>query len=416
MNDESQNQYMKGADNRKLMAALSSSNGRAHLKYESQAKPSYPMLDFKLEDIFTEETLLISLGIELKKKKAAGDDGKDVDTFVKEFTPSKRLDLRNHLINGTYYPKRLRMVEIPKANGKMRRISIPSVQDRVVQRILSCQLGMILEPLLNSNTMGYRSGINAEDALLKCSQFIRSGYEVLETDIESFYDSVNRDRLMANLKRLTTNSEVHLLVKRFNEVNRVFDGKVLTTPKLGIPQGNSLSPVLSNLYLMDLDSNIIRAGFQFVRYADDLVIFFMKNSVNGQGALPYLQKWLRELGLNPNDDKTKVIDLERGDSFKFLGLDVYPDGRVSHLGKRIEGLAEFSEFIPLLRKNDPHGWNVDSVSRVLRSLSSVYIQRLNFIPNLRFSHIETEEKIQALIKALNEILSQKGEIRRLAKT
>ncbi len=244
-----------------------------------------------------------------RNKGAAGGDGLGVEVFYKN-AHSRILRLRRSLLSGEYRPGPIRIVDIPKKNGKgLRRLEIPCVTDRVVQSSVAQVLSPHFEEEFEPDSFAYRPGRGVEQAVARVSAAQRAGFEwILDADIEDFFNSVDHDKLM----------------QRFGE--SVCDGPLTSLISLwlthaapsgiGLPQGSPLSPLLANLFLDRLDENYYGSNVRFVRFADDFVIM-TKTRAHAEAILANTDNFLAEQGLKLNIEKTRILDFDRG--LRFLG-------------------------------------------------------------------------------------------------
>ena len=204
---------------------------------------------------------------------APGIDGVTVEAFVAQAKPRAET-LRKELLEGSYRPSPLRRVEIPKSSGSgKRKLSIPSVQDRVVQQALLQVLQPILDPSFSEHSYGFRPNKSAHQAVASAQAYIQKGYDwVVDLDLEAFFDRVNHDRLMSRLGQRIADQRVLWIIRRFLQAG-VMENGVLCPTTEGTPPGGPLSPCLANLVLDELDKELERRGLRFVRYADDSNVY-----------------------------------------------------------------------------------------------------------------------------------------------
>src|SRR5438309_1084371 len=205
-------------------------------------------------------------------KGSAGVDRMTVDQlgdYLKQHWPA----IREQLLNGTYEPKPVRRVEIPKPDGGMRKLGIPTVLDRFIQQAVMQVLQRIWDGTFSQHSYGFRPRRSAHQAVTKAQQYLAAGYRwVVDLDLEKFFDRVNHDRLMARLAQRIRDRRMLKLIRAFLRAGVMEDGLVSPVDE-GTPQGGPLSPLLSNLLLDDLDKQLERRGHRFCRYADDCNIY-----------------------------------------------------------------------------------------------------------------------------------------------
>ena len=203
---------------------------------------------------------------------APGIDGMTV-TQAGKYLKRHWLKIRTAILDGTYQPLPVRRKEIPKPDGGVRLLGIPAVIDRVIQQAISQVLQYIWEPQFSDSSFGFRPGRGQHDAIEHAKSFIEQGYRnIVDLDLEKFFDCVNHDRLLSRLATRITDKRVLALIRRYLNSGILIGGLVSPTEE-GVPQGGPLSPLLSNVVLDELDKELERRGLHFVRYADDCVIY-----------------------------------------------------------------------------------------------------------------------------------------------
>ena len=251
----------------------------------------------------------------MRNKGAAGVDGLTVFEFkawLQQHWPS----VRAALLAGDYMPTAIRKVEIPKPNGGVRTLGIPTVLDRLIQQALLQVLQPEFEPEFSEHSYGFRPGRNAWQAVQRAQSYIREGRRwVVDLDLEKFFDRVNHDILMSRIARKVKDERVLKLVRRYLEAGMMSDG-IVSARTEGTPQGGPLSPLLSNILLTDLDRELERRGHRFCRYADDCNIY-VRSEAAGQHAMDAITDYLEcKLKLRVNREKSAVA---RPWARKFLG-------------------------------------------------------------------------------------------------
>jgi group II intron reverse transcriptase/maturase len=254
----------------------------------------------------------------MRNKGAAGVNGLTVSE-LKAWLQQHWPVVRAALLAGNYMPAAIRRVDIPKPNGGVRTLGIPTVVDRLIQQALLQVLQPEFEPEFSEHSYGFRPGRNAWQAVQRAQGYIREGRRwVVDLDLEKFFDRVNHDILMSRVARKVRDVRVLKLIRRYLEAELMSGGTVSARTE-GTPQGGPLSPLLSNILLTDLDRELERRGHRFCRYADDCNIY-VASEMAGQHAMAAITGYLeRKLKLRVNRDKSAV---ERPWKRKFLGYSI----------------------------------------------------------------------------------------------
>ena len=222
------------------------------------------------EQVWERENLFTALKRVERNAGAPGIDGmtvKDLRTYLKEHW----LEIRAALESGAYKPSPVRRVEIPKPDGGVRLLGIPSVIDRLLQQAIAQVLTPIFERKFSPHSYGFRPGRSAPDAIKQAQEYVQAGNEwVVDIDLEKFFDRVNHDMLMARVAREVKDKRVLKLIRAYLNSGVMVNGVVVESEE-GTPQGGPISPLLSNIMLDDLDKELEKRGHKFVRYADDCV-------------------------------------------------------------------------------------------------------------------------------------------------
>jgi len=251
----------------------------------------------------------------VKNKGAAGVDGIGVAEFkdhLKQHWPT----IKARLLAGHYMPSPVRRVDIPKPQGGVRTLGIPTLVDRMIQQALHQVLSPIFEADFSESSYGFRPGKNAHQAVKAAKQYVAEGRRVVvDMDLEKFFDRVNHDLLMEKLSKKVSDGRVHRLIRRYLEAGMMAEGMVSPRTE-GTPQGGPLSPLLSNILLTALDRELERRGHTFCRYADDCNIY-VKSKVAGERVMASITRFLSDrLKLTVNTAKSAVA---RPWERKFLG-------------------------------------------------------------------------------------------------
>ena len=257
-------------------------------------------------------------------KGAAGVDGMTVDDLL-AWIAANREGLIAALIEGTYQPKTVRGVEIPKPGGGVRQLGIPTVVDRLVQQAILQVLEPILDPTLSASSFGFRPGRSAHHALAQARIYVADGRGiVVDIDLEKFFDRVNHDILMSRLARRIGDKRLLRIIRRFLQAG-MMQGGVCMERHEGTPQGGPLSPLLANLLLDDLDKELERRGHRFCRYADDCNIYVASQAAGERVMASVVAFLTARLRLKVNVEKSAVAPVgERS----FLGHRLLPGGRL----------------------------------------------------------------------------------------
>jgi len=252
-------------------------------------------------------------------KGSAGIDGMTVDELPDY---AELLVVREQLLSGTYTPQPVKGVEIPKPDGGVRKLGIPTALDRFVQQAVMQVLQRQWDPTFSDSSYGFRPGRSTHQAVAQAQQYIAAGYGwVVDLDLEKFFDRVNHDKLMGQIAKRVGDKRLLKLIRAFLNAGVMENG--LVSPSVeGTPQGGPLSPLLSNLVLDELDRELERRGHRFVRYADDSNIY-VRSERAGQRVMDSIQRFITQrLKLKVNEKKSAVA---RPQERKFLGFS-FSDG------------------------------------------------------------------------------------------
>jgi len=271
------------------------------------------------QQVWERKNLFTALKRVERNAGASGSDGMAV-TDLRPYLKEHWLEIRAALESGAYRPSPVRRVEIPKPDGGVRLLGIPSVIDGLLQQANAQVLTPIFERKFSAHSYGFRPGRSAHDAMKQAQEYTQAGYEwVVDIDLEKFFDRVNHDMLMARVAREVKDKRVLKLIRAYLESGVMVNGEVMDTEE-GTPQGGPLSPLLSNIMLDDLDKELEKRGHKFVRYADDCNIY-VKTQRAGERVMESVREFLeKKLKLKVNPKKSKV---DRATRVKFLGFSFY---------------------------------------------------------------------------------------------
>ena len=253
-----------------------------------------------------------------RNKGKAGVDRVSIEMFAQHLDQNLTSLMRD-LKEGTFQPRPVRRVLIPKGGGKMRPLGIPTVRDRVAQEVLRRLLSPLFEPLFHDDSYGFRPGRSCHMAVERVLEVWRDGHRfVLDADITGFFDRIPHAVIMRGLTNVVADGNILTLVERFLAAGVLEDGVVLSTT-LGTPQGGVLSPLLANIALNFLDWQLDELGYRFVRYADDFVVL-CRTERQAKEAREAVERFVESLGLALSPEKTHVTTFRKG--FAFLGFDL----------------------------------------------------------------------------------------------
>ena len=261
-------------------------------------------------------------------KGAPGIDGMTVEEAL-PWLREHREELLETIRQGKYKPQPVRRKEIPKPDGGVRKLGIPTVVDRIIQQAIAQQLTPIYEPLFSEDSYGYRPGRSAQMAIQKVKEYAEKGYtQAVLVDLSKYFDTLNHELLMNVLRKNIHDKRVIELIKRYLKAGVMENGLLVKTEE-GSPQGGPLSPLLANIYLNEYDWEMARRGVPVIRYADDIVVL-----AKSKRAAERLQETTRrylegKLKLKMNVEKSKVVSVFSIRNFKFLGF---------ALGKGLKGV------------------------------------------------------------------------------
>ena len=269
-----------------------------------------------MEEVCERENLKEALRRVKANKGSAGVDGMTVGgitDYLKQHWPA----IREQLLNGTYEPRPVRRVEIPKPDGGVRKLGIPTVLDRLIQQAVMQVLQRQWDPTFSESSYGFRPGRSAQQAVAQAQKYIAEGHGwCVDLDLEKFFDRVNHDKLMGQIAKRVEDKRLLKLIRAFLNAGVMENG--LVSPSVeGTPQGGPLSPLLSNLVLDELDRELERRGHRFVRYADDCNIY-VRSERAGQRVMESVTRFItQKLKLKVNEAKSAVA---RPQERKFLGF------------------------------------------------------------------------------------------------
>jgi RNA-directed DNA polymerase len=285
--------------------------------FMTKADTAHPVEEEQLmERVLDRDNLLAALRNVRRNKGAPGIDGMTTEELP-DHLKREWLKIRGCLINGTYIPSPVKRVEIPKPGGGTRKLGIPTVLDRFIQQTIMQIFQQDWDVTFSSASYGFRPERSAHQAIRWSQEYLKQGYRwVVDMDLEKFFDRVNHDKVMSEVRKRITDRRVIDLIFRFLRAGIIHEGKLLE-PEMGTPQGGPLSPLLANLLLDNLDRELEHRGHRFTRYADDCNIY-VRSRRAGSRVLSSISRYLeKHLKLTVNEAKSAV---DRPWRRQFLGF------------------------------------------------------------------------------------------------
>jgi len=271
-----------------------------------------------IDKVYAPQTLWAAWQRVAANHGAAGIDRMSIERF-EAHAAFYLAELGQALRESSYQPEPVRRVHIPKGKGKTRPLGIATVKDRVMQTALKLVIEPIFEKEFLPVSFGFRPGRSCKDALRVVDQALKDGYTwVVDADLQSYFDTIPKEPLLALVKEKISDGRVLDLVRRFLDQD-VMEGMRRWTPVTGTPQGSVISPLMSNLYLHGLDALLSDVDVRYVRFADDFVVL-CRTQQEADAAFAKIQAWVEQNGLRLHPDKTRVVNgIEKGQGFEFLG-------------------------------------------------------------------------------------------------
>ena len=310
-----------------------------------------------MEQILSYQNVTSALERVERNKGSHGVDGMSVQT-LRSHLMEHWSTLRTELMKGTYLPQPVRRVEIPKPNGGVRKLGIPTVIDRFIQQGIAQVLNKEFDPSFSKQSYGFRPNKRGHDAVRQAKLYIKEGYRwVVDIDLEKFFDKVNHDRLMRTLSHRINDPKVLRLIRRYLQSGVMEKGLVSPNTE-GTPQGGPLSPLLSNIVLDELDKELESRGLRFVRYADDCNIY-VRSKRAGERIMKSITTFIeRKLKLKVNHEKSAV---DRPWKRKFLGFTFTPHRKEPKVRISNQSIQRFKQRI---REITSRKWSISMKDRL----------------------------------------------------
>ncbi len=315
---------------------------RAHRSFNRIWKDRDSAQPDLLEKILDRDNLNRAFKRVKANKGAPGVDGMSIDETL-AWLKEHNHELLNRIRRGKYTPKPVRRVEIPKPDGGVRKLGIPTVTDRTIQQAMAQQMIPIFEPLFSDGSFGYRPGRSAKDAIRKVKEYAEQGYtHAVCLDLSKYFDTLNHTILVNLLRKEIKDERVIQMVKRYLRSGVMENGVVIDTEE-GSPQGGNLSPLLANVYLNEFDQEYLKRGVPCIRYADDIVLL-AKSERAAKRLLETSTKYLEEtLKLKVNQEKSRVVSVFAIRNFKFLGFALGRNGEGIYVRVHPKSMKKFKD-------------------------------------------------------------------------
>jgi len=331
-----------------------------------------------------------------RNKGASGVDGVTVEE-LKAYLRIHKDNIRAQIRKRKYRPAPALRVEIPKENGKTRKLGIPTVVDRVIQQAISQKLSPIFEKQFSEYSYGFRPGRNCEMAIIQVLEYMNDGYTwLVDIDLERFFDTVHHDKLMRIISHTIKDGDVVSLIRKYLVSGVMINGQYENTP-VGTPQGGNLSPLLSNIMLNELDKELEARGLRFVRYADDSLIF-VRSEKAANRVMTSITKFIeKKLGLKVNMEKSRI---SRPTQTKFLGFGFYFDPNNKQFQPRPHKTS-VQKFQRKLRQLTKRNWSISLDVRI-KKLKQVIVGWVNYfkIAHMKSALQAIDTKLRSRIRVI----------------
>lgn len=312
-----------------------------------------------LDRILSDENVDLAQKRVCANKGAGGVDGvtvQELSSYMKENWQG----IREQIQERKYKPQPVLRVEIPKPNGGVRKLGIPTVVDRTIEQAITQVLSPMFEPLFSDHSYGFRPGRRCEQAIVKLLEHLNNGYTwIVDIDLEKFFDNVPQDKLMSYVHDVINDGDTESLIRKYLRAGVMVKGQYEDT-SLGTPQGGNLSPLLSNIMLDKLDKELEARGLRFTRYADDCVIV-VGSEAAATRVMYSVTNWIeRKLGLKVNATKTHTTTPTK---LKYLGFGFWKDKEGWKARPHQDSVVKFKRKIKRLCKRS---WSISLDYRIER--------------------------------------------------
>jgi len=347
-----------------------------------------------LDKILSRENMLEAYNQVKSNKGSAGIDGitiEEIDDYLRQ-----NWRLTKELIKQRKYrPQPVLRVEIPKPNGGIRQLGIPTVMDRMIQQAIVQVISPICEPHFSDTSYGFRPNRSCEKAIIKLLEYINDGYEwIVDIDLEKFFDTVPQDRLMSLVHNIIQDGDTESLIRRYLHSGVIINGQRYKT-LVGTPQGGNLSPLLSNIMLNQLDKELENRGLRFVRYADDCVVTVGSEAAAKRVMYSVSRFIEKRLGLKVNMTKTKIV---RPSKLKYLGFGFWKSAEGWKSRPHQDSVQNFKR---KLKKLTSRKWSIDLDSRI-EKLNWLIRGWINYfaLTNMKSTMLSIDERLRTRVRVI----------------
>lgn len=345
-----------------------------------------------LEKVLDDNNLFKAYKQVYKNKGASGVDGITVEELGYYMYLHKE-EIKEQIRNRKYKPNPVKRVYIPKENGDKRGLGIPTVVDRLIQQAIVQVLSPVYEQQFSETSYGFRPNRSCEMAIIKLLEYFNDGYTwIIDIDLQKFFDTVCHDKLISIIMKTIHDGELVSLIRKYL-VSGVMENGVISSTKVGTPQGGNLSPLLSNIMLNELDKELEKRGLRFTRYADDCIIVVQSEKAANR-VMESITKFIeKKLGLKVNVEKSKVA---RPNQIKYLGFGFYYTK--TGIIKPKPHLKSIQKFKRRLKQLTKRSWSISLNERIIR-LNQVIRGWINY-----FRIADMKEHMRIITSHLNRRL------------
>ena len=347
-----------------------------------------------LERILSNENIERAYKKVYANKGAGGVDGVTTKELA-EYMQGNWSSIKEQIRTRTYKPQPVLRVEIPKPNGGVRKLGIPTVMDRVIEQAITQVITPMFEPSFHENSYGFRPNRRCEQAIVRLLELFNDGFVwVVDIDLEKFFDNVPQDKLMSYIGRVIHDGDTESLIRKYLKAGVMNQGKYEPTD-VGTPQGGNLSPLLSNIMLNELDYELDNRHLNFVRYADDVVIV-LKSKAAATRVMYSVTSWIeRKLGLKVNATKTKVTPPSK---LKYLGFGFWNDKGEWKSRPHEDSVARLKRKLKALCKRN---WSIDLTYRI-KKINEVSRGWINYfrIGSMKIKLQNMDEHLRTMVRVV----------------